>query len=798
MTSRVFQLYLSVFILSFLFCGHVYANPELPTYNVGTVMDGSTPDDKETLALFKRELRALAEGEFVLMFPESMTLSGNGSAQATREALDQLLANPDVDLILPLGPIGSTAAFNHGNLAKPVIAPFVVDKNPDKVDIVDGSSGIKNLAYIDATLFMDREITNFKKIAPFSNLAILLDRRILTGLPEITEYVKKLASKHSLNISLVPAGKSVTEAVAAIPSVTDAVMVGMLYNFSATDYEQLSQGLIKRSLPSYAIWSYFQMEHGILAGEIPQEMLANLARRVAVSTQDILLGEAPDTLPMNFSRGKKLTINMATARALGIYPSLDLSIGANLLNEQRTDISRHLNLPQAINEALKENLKLTASRINVTAGEYAVSEARSPLLPQIGLSTGLRAIDSDRAKLGQGSTPEQAWTGTATGSQQIYSDRRWAAYTVAEFKQTGRTMALETVRLNTIYKAAVAYLNVLRAKTIEQLVKDNLKLTQANLDRARIRVSIGVASPDEEYRWEVKVATNKSDVLASESITLDAMAAVNRILNRPLQELFVAEEANLDDPLLMVGGKFFQHLTSHPKYFHIFRDFAIAEALDWRPELKSLDASIAAQKRLETAAGREIWLPDFSLEGSVDQYINQSGVGQRNESVTGLDNTDWQIGVFARLPLFEGGRRISSLNRNRQKLLRLQVNRRDAAYQISQDTLVALNRTRASFPGISLSRQAADAAGRNLTLITDSYTEGIKSIIELLDAQNQALSANQAAANAVYNFLIDMMGVQRAMGEFITFLPQDQQDTWMQRVRDYLENPPVAGATAAQ
>ena len=35
---------------------------------------------------------------------------------------------------------------------------------------------------------------------------------------------------------------------------------------------------------------------------------------------------------------------------------------------------------------------------------------------------------------------------------------------------------------------------------------------------------------------------------------------------------------------------------------------------------------------------------------------------------------------------------------------------------------------------------------KNLDLVTDAYSRGIKSIIELLDAQNQSLVASQTAA----------------------------------------------------
>ncbi len=256
-----------------------------------------------------------------------------------------------------------------------------------------------------------------------------------------------------------------------------------------------------------------------------------------------------------------------------------------------------------------------------------------------------------------------------------------------------------------------------------------------------------------------------------------------------MQELFIAEETDLSDPLLIVGDKLFFNLMNNPRYLIAFRNFAVEEAFSYRSELKSFDAAIAAKERLKTAAGRAFWLPEFTVEGEVEEYFSEDGAGQRGAVRDGLDDTDWQVGVFARLPLFEGGRKSGALNRNRQELARLKTDRRAAAERIAQDMLSALNRTRASYPGISLSREAADAANRNLVLITDSYVQGIKSIIDLLDAQNQALTADQAAANAVYNFLIDLMGVQRAMGEFILFQPEEERKAWRQRAEQYLQLP---------
>lgn len=763
---------------------------EQASFNIGIVTDGSTAIDQKTTALFQQEIQTLAAEEFLVKFPKSMILSGRDTVKGVKRALDRLLANPDTDLILTLGTLASSEALRRKNPLKPVVAPFVVDSVIQQLPREESTSGMTNLTYIDSMFYMDAELLNFQKIVPFTNLAILIDQREFSGIPEIKEMARKLANEHTMTVTVVPVNTSAGEALAALPADIEAVMVASLYHLSADERQLLIKGLIDRRLPSYSLSYRDLVEDGLLAGDVPADMEEKLARRTAVSVQDILLGEEAGSLEVTFSRGRELTINMATARALDVFPSLAVLTGANLLNEERVDIDRHLNLAQAVNEALQANLDLSSSELRVQAGVHAVTEARAPLLPQISLATGGRAIDEDRAALGGGVSPERAWTGSAGGSQQIYSERSWAGYTVEKYKQTGREQDHETVRLDIMYDASTAYLNVLRAKTIERLNKDNLKLTQANLDRARIRMSTGVAGPDEVYRWETKFATDKFTVLEKESVTLSAMEAMNRILNRPLQELFIAEETDLSDPLLIVGDKLFFSLVNNPRYLREFRKFSVQEALTYRSELKSIDAAIAAKARLKTAAGREFWLPEFTVEGEVEQYFSEDGAGQRGDFHDGLDDTDWQIGVFARLPLFEGGRKSGALNRNRKELAKLKIERRAAADRVSQDVLNALNKTRASYPGISLSREAADAANRNLQLITDSYVQGIKSIIDLLDAQNQALAADQGAANAVYNFLIDLMGVQRAMGEFILFQPEQERKDWRARAEEFLQKKP--------
>jgi outer membrane protein TolC len=259
-----------------------------------------------------------------------------------------------------------------------------------------------------------------------------------------------------------------------------------------------------------------------------------------------------------------------------------------------------------------------------------------------------------------------------------------------------------------------------------------------------------------------------------------------------LEERFATEEADLEDPLLLVSNKRFFNYVDNPRSFRIFRDFLVEEGLAAAPEIRRIDAAAAAQERILTASKRGFWLPTFSLQGGVTELFDDSGEGTRDQAPTGLNNTDWSVGVFANFPLVKGGQKFATIKRARAELSGLRLERQATAERIEERIRSAVHETGASYPSIRLSYQAAEAAGQNLKLVTDSYTRGVVSIIDLLDAQNAALVADQAAENAVYNFLVDLMGVQRAAGQFDFFLTPEEREAWFQRLDEYFQKADVA------
>jgi hypothetical protein len=113
---------------------------------------------------------------------------------------------------------------------------------------------------------------------------------------------------------------------------------------------------------------------------------------------------------------------------------------------------------------------------------------------------------------------------------------------------------------------------------------------------------------------------------------------------------------------------------------------------------------------------------------------------------------------------------------------RLHTDRAIIAQRLEQDVRSALHQAGFSYANIDLTSDAAEAASRNLELVTDLYLRGAADIIQLVDAQNQALGAALAAANALYDFLIDALRVQRAAGAFSLEGTQEERDDFVERI----------------
>ncbi len=753
---------------------------EEPT-TIGILKDGEWPVLDDLLAQIQAELEILVEGEFEVRFPAEKVADAGWQLELLGERFDDLLGDDAVDLVVTLGLASSQLALNQDRpLTKPVVAPLVIDVGTGNLPSAERGSGVENLTYVSIPNTLSDELATFQEVAPFARLALLVNEELVPAIGALIADTTSLAEEAGVEVSFVPAGRDARSVVAALPAEVDAAYIFPLRQ-TPEQLGALVGALTERGIATFSGLGREHVELGALATIAPEDWRSRLARRVALNIQRILLGETPAEIPVAYRQGRRLLLNMETLRRLDASPRWEVLLEAERLFDERADLPL-LDLASAVGRAVESNLDLAAERLGVAAGSAQVEQARGQFLPSLELSlTGLE-IDSESAAASFGSQPKRSWDGGLSLSQVIYSEGVLGNLAIERLLQLGREAFLEQLQLDIALDSSTAYLNLLRARNLVRVQRNNLRLTRANLDLAEMRRDVGAASYSEILRWRSQIASDRQSLVTAESNVQAAIIALNQLLHLPLEEEFRLEDVTLDDETLTPGQDQFRGYIETPKHYATLREFTVARALKRAPELVRLDSSVSAQRRVLRIARRAFWMPDVAAQASLEDRLDESGVGSEIDSPA--DDSSWSVALSARLTLLGGGRRAAVLAAEHELEELIQL-RASTAEKIEQGVRSSMVATRASFTNVTLAQEAASAAAENLELVQDAYARGVVGVLELLDAQSASLQAEIGATDAVHDFFIDLMTLQRVSNRFDFFVDGAARSAWYAELEEY-------------
>jgi outer membrane protein len=752
---------------------------------VALVLDQEIPRFQSRVEAFQREvLGFFRPGEITLTDP----LAGDGTVAGVGRVIERALRDSSLAAVVTLGPMGSHVLARMGVPARPAIAATIVDATWQGLPQKGEASGVHNLAYVDDSYSVSSVIADFHRLIPFRRMAILLDPELLRALPQLEAKTQELVRAAGAEGVPVAGSGDADHILAQLPAGVDAVYLTVLPKLSDEEVHRLLAGFASRRVPTLSLLSQPDVPLGALASyESPDNWLRR-ARRVAVDLQRILAGEDAATLPVRLVGAPRLTLNLATARAIGFSPGYSLLTDAELVGTDSLGPADTVSLAQTMQGALAANLDLKAADLEVESGSQNVRLARSNLLPDVEAQIGGTTTREETATASLGQQPERIVDGGISFSMPLYSEQAWAGYGSEKKLQQGRVAERRQQRLDVVLDAAEAYLSVLEARTVADVRRSNLYRNRSNLEIARLRENVGSASRADIYRWEGEVANARRDVISAESQVRVAGLELKRVLNRPLDQPLAQRPVTLGDPALLAQDSTVLTWFDDPARYAVLTKFLVGEALRISPELAQADAAIGAQERQHTAAGRAFWMPTLGLQGGLSNVFSRGGAGSETPTLPGGStlstgpDLSWQFRVQASLPLFTGFARTATRAQTGIDLDRLRVERASVALAVEQRVRAALETSASSYAAIALTRDAADAAARNYELVSDAYARGTTSITALLDAQNAAESSAESAANAIHDFLLDLMRVERAMGDFGALRPAEDQQAFLQRL----------------
>jgi outer membrane protein TolC/ABC-type uncharacterized transport system substrate-binding protein len=760
-TSIVLQ---SQFILS-------QEKPEAKTINIAVVRDGPS-EGLNILNTIKSELDHLLGDEFTAVFDESSNFDAEWQSERFRDVIENALSDENIDIILGIGSLVTQAAASQDlQLTKPFVSATILNGDiPPLPYSKDDYSLKENLSLVILPQSSDDDIKTFKSLIEFDTLYIGVGVDDYTYVNNLRPALKDYENDYKAELIPFPVSNNIESTLSKLNENVQAFYLHTTPRLSSVERGQFVDSLTNRGIPVFSSMGLPDIKLGVLATNKP-DMIRESARRVSINLFRLIRGEKVSDLPVLFITDFKLQINGKTAAKIGYYPDYDARVSATIINREYLEGEvRELSLVQALKLAAEGNTSLTISTSQVETALQESNVVQGFMFPQLGLQANYHYVDWNQLN---DLIPKNRANFAVNINQMVFDDELISNSSLAGSQFEAAEYRFESDKLDVYFQAGISYLNYVQSRLFHQIDLDNLRLTEGNLEIAKMRVDVGQAGRDEVFRWETELANRKAAVLQAETVIEEFRIALNQVLGLKQDINWVPEEMHekLNEYFLfqtnIVGN------IEDREMFENFMNSSINYSLLSSPELQYLYKTIEAQDIQIGQEKRSFFLPKIYADFTYGNNFWQ------NPDQPELDASGVTVGVSARLALFEGTSKIHRIQREESVLKELTSTVTLTEELIEQRTRTAIRRLQSSYPNTSYFKSASESAKLNLDVVREKYANGIVNITDLLDAQNSSFIADQNSISAYYTLLRDLIEYQRAISFFAVTKTEEEKDEFL-------------------
>ncbi|WP_333496162.1 MULTISPECIES: outer membrane channel protein TolC [unclassified Kluyvera] len=407
-------------------------------------------------------------------------------------------------------------------------------------------------------------------------------------------------------------------------------------------------------------------------------------------------------------------------------------------------MSQAENLLQVYQQARTSNPDLRKSAADRDAAFEKINEARSPLLPQLGLGADYTYTNGFRDSNGVNSN---ATSGSLTLTQSLFDMSKWRALTLQEKAAGIQDVTYQTDQQTLILNTATAYFNVLSAIDSLSYTEAQKQAIYRQLDQTTQRFNVGLVAIT-----DVQNARSQYDTVLANEVT-----ARNNLDN--------AVEA-----LRQVTGNYYPELASlNVDSFKTDKPQGVNSLLK---EAENRNLSLLQARLNQDLAREQIrqaqdgHLPTLDLNASTG-VSNTSYSGSKTRNSSQYDDNDAgqnKIGLSFSLPLYQGGMVNSQVKQAQYNFVGASEQLESAHRSVVQTVRSSFNNINASISSINAYKQAVVSAQSSLDAMEAGYSVGTRTIVDVLDATTTLYNAKQQLSSARYNYLINQLNIKNALG----------------------------------
>ncbi len=401
--------------------------------------------------------------------------------------------------------------------------------------------------------------------------------------------------------------------------------------------------------------------------------------------------------------------------------------------------------------AYQANPDLQAQRFAVRAAAEAVPRARGGRLPSVSADVGYEWSETDsdwpptdvETILGtgpEGAVSREGYVYGLTASQSLYAGGRVSGAVDAAIARLRQAQATyRSAEQAVLLQAATAYLDVRRNARIVELQAASVAVLRRQLNAARERFAARQVTRTDTAQAEARLAAAQSQLAAARALLTTSRARFTRITGlTPAGSLAPA-------PALLIGPRDLET--------------ALLQAEQNNPR------NIAAEFALE-AASADITQSQAGVRPNVSFSLRYSHrENAREGSMADPDTTDeTRAAVTLSVPLFSGGSGGAAVREARHTASSQRLSTRATKLLVREDTIAAWTNLEAASAQIRAITQQTAAAETAFEGVQAEARVGQRSVLDILDAQQELLDAQIDLASAHRNARFAELTVLEAIG----------------------------------
>ncbi len=396
------------------------------------------------------------------------------------------------------------------------------------------------------------------------------------------------------------------------------------------------------------------------------------------------------------------------------------------------------NLSEIYRAALAYDAAYAAAQAGYQAAREKLPLARAGLLPNASLNANARYNDVETSIPSNADFTSHGWSISA--AQPIYRGQNLVAYDQAKVAVRLAESQFRTAGQDLVLRAAKAYFDVLLAQDTLAFIRAQKAAITEQLAAARRNFEVGTATITDTHEAQARfdLAT------AQEIAALNELEVKRRALHTLSGKTIDKLAPLMNKPVLS---------TPAPQNMDEWVNRSQANNLQ---VLIRQQARQIADKEIERArAGHH---PTLDLTASFNDNYNQNfGAGQ-------IDSRSTVLGIEFALPIYQGGLTSSQVREavaNREKARQEQEDAlRSAALQTRQAYLNVTS-TEAQIKALEAALSSSEKSLESTQL---GLQVGVRTNVDVLNAQQQVFSAKKDLAAARYNFLLSVLNLKAAAG----------------------------------